>query len=95
VRQAIATVWHEVIDEPLAEAEWSRVKRLVSNSYRFGMEAAGNVAGLIGTGHLWGRHGSLEEPLEALASWTPEDLQRSVLASLDPARAFVLEAVPA
>ena len=95
VRQAIAVVWREVIEEPLAEAEWSRVRRLVSNSYRFGMEAAGNVAGLIGTGHLWGRHGSLEEPLEALASWTPVELQQSVLASLDPARAFVLEAVPA
>ena len=95
VRTAIGAVWREVMDEPVAEAEWARVRRLVSNSYRFGMEAAGNVAGLIGTGHLWGRHGSLEEPLEALASWTPVELQQSVLASLDPARAFVLEAVPA
>ena len=95
VRTAIGAVWREVMDEPVAEAEWARVRRLVSNSYRFGMEAAGSVAGLLGTGHLWGRHGSLEEPLEAIASWNPEDLRRKVLASLDPANAFVLEAVPA
>jgi len=95
VRTAIGAVWREVMDEPVAEAEWARVQRLVSNSYRFGMEAAGSVAGLLGTGHLWGRHGSLEEPLEAIASWNPEDLRSKVLASLDPANAFVLEAVPA
>ena len=95
VRSAIGAVWREVMDEPVAEAEWARVRRLVSNSYRFGMEAAGSVAGLLGTGHLWGRHGSLEEPLEAIASWNPEDLRSMVLASLDPANAFVLEAVPA
>ncbi len=95
VRTAIGAVWREVMDEPVAEAEWARVRRLVSNSYRFGMEAAGSVAGLLGTGHLWGRHGSLEEPLEAIASWNPEDLRSMVLASLDPANAFVLEAVPA
>lgn len=95
VRTAIGAVWREVMDEPVAEAEWARVRRLVSNSYRFGMEAAGSVAGLLGTGHLWGRHGSLEEPLEAIASWNPEDLRSKVLASLDPANAFVLEAVPA
>jgi predicted Zn-dependent peptidase len=95
VRTAIGAVWREVMNEPVAEAEWARVRRLVSNSYRFGMEAAGSVAGLLGTGHLWGRHGSLEEPLEAIASWNPEDLHSKVLASLDPANAFVLEAVPA
>ena len=95
VRSAIGAVWREVMEEPVAEAEWARVRRLVSNSYRFGMEAAGSVAGLLGTGHLWGRHGSLEEPLEAMASWNPEDLRSKVLASLDPANAFVLEAVPA
>ena len=95
VRTAIGAVWREVMDEPVAEAEWARVRRLVTNSYRFGMEAAGSVAGLLGTGHLWGRHGSLEEPLEAIASWNPEDLRSMVLASLDPANAFVLEAVPA
>ena len=95
VRTAIGAVWREVMNEPVAEAEWARVRRLVSNSYRFGMEAAGSVAGLLGTGHLWGRHGSLEEPLEAIASWNPEDLRSKVLASLDPANAFVLEAVPA
>ena len=95
VRTAIGAVWREVMNEPVAEAEWARVRRLVSNSYRFGMEAAGSVAGLLGTGHLWGRHGSLEEPLEEIASWNPEDLHSKVLASLDPANAFVLEAVPA
>ena len=95
VREAISAVWHELMDEPVGEAEWARVNRLVGNSIRFGMESAGAVAGLIGTGCLWGRHQRLEEPLEALASWDPESLRQEALASLDPRRAFVLEAVPA
>jgi predicted Zn-dependent peptidase len=95
VRAAIQTVWEEVMAEPVKAAEWSRVRRLVINSYRFGMEAPGNVAGLIGTGHLWGRYGSLEAPLEAIDSWDPETLRAEALASLDPRRAAVLEAVPA
>jgi zinc protease len=95
VRSAITEVWHEVMAEPVGEVEWSRVKRLVTNSYRFGMEAAGPVAGLIGTSCLWGRHQRLEAPLEAIAAWDPESLRQEALASLDPTRACVLEAVPA
>jgi len=95
VRAAIGSVWHEVMAEPVQEAEWSRVKRLVGNSYRFGMEAAGSVAGLIGTGHLWGRHHSLEAPLEAIETWDPDSLRLEILSSLDPDQACVLEAVPA
>jgi predicted Zn-dependent peptidase len=95
VRAAIHTVWEEVMAEPVQAAEWSRIRRLVTNSYRFGMEAPGNVAGLIGTGHLWGRYESLEAPLEAIDSWTPDTLRTEALASLDPRRACVLEAVPA
>jgi predicted Zn-dependent peptidase len=95
VRAAIHTVWEEVMAEPVLAPEWSRVRRLVTNSYRFGMEAPGNVAGLIGTGHLWGRYESLEAPLEAIDAWDPETLRAEALASLDPRRAAVLEAVPA
>jgi zinc protease len=95
VREAIQTVWQEVNEAPLAVGEWERIQRLVGNSYRFGMEAAGGVAGLLGTGHLWGRHGSLELPLQTLAEWTEEELREQALASLHPDRAFVLEAVPA
>jgi hypothetical protein len=50
---------------------------------------------LIGTGHLWGRYGRLEAPLEAIDSWDPETLREDVLTRLDPRRAAVLEAVPA
>lgn len=95
VRAAIGTVWQELMAEPIGASEWQRIKRLVGNSYRFGMEAAGGVAGLLGTSHLWGRLGDLDEPLQVLERWTPERLRDEALAQLDPARAFVLEAVPA
>ena len=94
VRQAITEVWTEVMAEPLAEAEWNRAQRLVANSYRFGLESAGGVAGLIGNSELWGRRESLEEPLRQLQSWTPATLRREALASLDPALACVLEVLP-
>ena len=95
VRAAITRVWQEVMESPLGEEEWARAGRLVSNSYRFGLEAAAGVAGLIGNSRLWGRNPTLAAPLEMLERWTPSRLQQQALASLDPQRACVLEAVPA
>jgi predicted Zn-dependent peptidase len=95
VRQAIAQVWAEVMAEPVGEAEWARARRLVANSYRFGLESPGAVAGVIGNSHLWGRRTPLSAPLRELEHWTPERLRQEALPLLDPARATVLEAVPA
>ncbi|MFM7360815.1 MAG: M16 family metallopeptidase [Cyanobium sp.] len=95
VRREIATVWQEVMEEPLGETEWSRAVRLVSNSYRFALESPGAVAGVIGNGHLWGRRQPLSAPLQALERWNPQRLRAEALEQLDPQRAFVLEAVPA
>lgn len=95
VRQAISDVWREVIDREIGELEWRRLRRLVTNAYRFGLESAGALAGLIGSSTLWGRRHSLVRPLEVLEGWSPARLQASALPLLDPSRAFVLEAVPA
>jgi predicted Zn-dependent peptidase len=95
VRQAIGQVWNDVMEQPIGDAEWQRAQRLVSNSYRFGLEAAAGVAGLIGSNQLWGRRGSLARPLELLQGWTPARLQQEALSLLAPERACVLEAVPA
>jgi predicted Zn-dependent peptidase len=95
VRQAIAQVWDEVMAAPVGEAEWARARRLVANSYRFGLESPGAVAGVIGNSHLWGRRTSLSAPLRELEHWTPERLRQQALPLLDPTRATVLEAVPA
>jgi predicted Zn-dependent peptidase len=94
VREAIQAVWEEVMERPLAAKEWERALRLVSNSYRFGLESAAGVAGLIGCTRLWGRQAGLAAPLEMLERWTPERLLREALARLDPRRACVLEALP-
>jgi zinc protease len=95
VRGAIADVWREVSERPLESEEWGRAQRLVGNSYRFGLEAAAGVAGLIGNGRLWQRPPSLAAPLEMLGRWSPARLQREALASLDPTLACTLEVVPA
>jgi zinc protease len=95
VREAITAVWQEVMEQPIQEEEWARARRLVSNSYRFGLEAPSGVAGLIGNARLWGRDPVLAAPLEMLQRWSPSRLQKEALASLDPERACVLEAVPA
>jgi len=95
VRREIEVVWQEVMAHPLPEAEWQRAQRLVANSYRFGLEAAGGVAALIGNSHLWGRRHDLATPLRMLEEWTPQRLQAEALRSLDPALAYLLEVVPA
>ena len=95
VRRAIEQIWQEVMDQEVHEEEWRRVRRLVTNAYRFGLESAGALAGLIGNSALWGRRQPLVRPLELLEGWTPARLQREALTLLDPQRAFVLEAVPA
>jgi predicted Zn-dependent peptidase len=95
VREAIQTVWQEAMAAPIGAAEWQRAQRLVTNGYRFGLEAPGGVAGLIGNNHLWGRDQDLARPLELLAAWSPERLQLHALPLLDPRRACLLEALPA
>ena len=95
VKQAINQVWQEVMAAEIEAIEWARVKRLVANAYRFGLESAGALAGLIGNSTLWGRRQPLARPLELLEQWDPRRLRDSALPLLDPARAFVLEAVPA
>jgi len=86
---------------PAVEAEIHRVlqeeraQRLVGNGYRFGLEAAGSVAGLLGNNHLWGRHQPIQAPLDALAHWDPQRLWRELTPLLDPERAFCLRALPA
>jgi zinc protease len=95
VRRAIEQVWFEVMDETLGEMEWARARRLVANSYRFGLESPGAVAGVIGNSHLWGRRTPLSAPLRELECWTPERLRQEALQRLEPSLATVLEAVPA
>ncbi len=95
VRRAIETVWQELMADPPGDAEWSRAQRLVANSYRFGLESAPGVAGLVGNNFLWGRRQPLSAPLEELENWTPARLREEALPLLDPQRACVLEAVPA
>ena len=82
--------------------EWHRLRRLVTNAYRFGLESAGALAGLIGSSTLWGRRHSLVRPLEILEGWNPARLQALRLTRvprrardteveiwLDPARGFL------
>ena len=95
VRQAIEQVWAEVMDETLGDMEWARARRLVANSYRFGLESPGAVAGVIGNSHLWGRRTPLSAPLRELECWTPERLRQAALRRLEPSLATVLEVVPA
>lgn len=95
VRSAINQVWQELGERHLGEAEWQRAERLVSNGYRFGLEAAAGLAGLIGSNALWNRPRSLAAPLQAIASWTPARMAEEMLPRLDPAQAFLLEVVPA
>ncbi|MEB3265027.1 MAG: pitrilysin family protein [Cyanobacteriota bacterium] len=95
VQDAITQEWQRLLHDPPGPEEWQRARRLVSNAYRFGLEAAGGVAGLLGSNLLWGRHHQLDQPLRQLDAWSPERLQADLLPRLDPALAGVLEAVPA
>jgi predicted Zn-dependent peptidase len=95
VEAEIHRVLQELIGAPPPLAEVERAQRLVGNGYRFGLEAAGSVAGLLGNNHLWGRHQPIQAPLDALAHWDPQRLWRELTPLLDPERAFCLRALPA
>ncbi len=95
VHRAIAQVLAELQEQGLTKPEWLRAQRLVANGYRFGLEAAGGLAGLIGNNRLWGRHQALGLPLAEIESWSSQDLLHQALPLLDPSLACVLEAVPA
>jgi zinc protease len=95
VQQAIHAVWNETMAQPIEAGEWQRCQRLVANGYRFSLESAGGVAGLIGSNALWDRNQSLQRPLELLQTWTAQELQHHGLPLLHPRRACVVEALPA
>ena len=95
VEAEIKRVLQELIAAPPPLAEVERAKRLVGNGYRFGLESAGSVAGLLGNNHLWGRHQPIQAPLDALAHWDPQRLWHELTPLLDPERAFCLRALPA
>jgi len=94
VRRRIDAELLAVQEHAPGDEELRRCHRLVSNGYRFGLEAASGVAAVIGNAALWGRPLDLDEPLHTLAALKPEDL-RGGFNWLTPERAFVLEALPA
>ncbi len=95
VQREVEQVWQELAQTPPPEAELERAQRLVGNGYRFGLEAAGSVAGLLGNNGVWGRRQDLATPLELMQRWSAERLWRQLVPQLDPRRAFSLQAVPA
>jgi len=95
VQSEVQRVWNELMDTPPAEAELERAKRLVGNGYRFGLEAAGSVAGLVGNSSLWGRRHNLQAPLDWMDRWDSARLSRELIPLLDPQLGFSLRAVPA
>jgi predicted Zn-dependent peptidase len=95
IRREVSAAVAELGTSGIPPAEWRRCQRLVANGYRFGMESAGGVAGVLGNNHLWNHSVPLDAPLQELERWSPESLVEEVLPLLEPDRACVLEAVPA
>jgi predicted Zn-dependent peptidase len=95
VRQEIGAVLHNLTAGAIGPAEWQRCRHLVANGYRFSLESPAGMAGLIGSQALWQRQLPLSAPLQALDRWAGERLVEEIMPQLDPARAAVLEALPA
>ncbi|MEB3173279.1 MAG: pitrilysin family protein [Cyanobacteriota bacterium] len=94
VRQEINAVLAGARATAPGEQELDRGLSLVSNGYRFGLESAAGVAAQLGNSALWGRPLDLGEPLTLLGTVDQAALRRAFEA-LDPAKACVLEALPA
>jgi len=95
IRLEIEAVLLGLGDGGLEPEEWLRTNRLVANGYRFGLESAGGVAGVLAGNVLWNHGRSLDAPLAALEQWDAPALLRESVPLLAPDRAMVLEAVPA
>lgn len=95
VQAEVKRVWEELSEHAAQEAEVERARRLVANGYRFGLEAAGSVAGMLGNSSLWGRRHNLQAPLDWMQHWDSARLSQEVLPLLNPEQAFCLRAVPA
>jgi predicted Zn-dependent peptidase len=95
VEARIHQVWDDLCAVPAQESELERARHLVANGYRFGLESAASVAGLIGQQCLWGRLRPLQHPLELLQRWNVERLGQDLLPLLAPDRACRLLALPA
>lgn len=95
VEQQVREVLDGLLQAPPSTAELERAKRLVGNGYRFSLEAAGSVAGMVGNSCLWGRRHDLQAPLDWLEAWDGERLTSEMAPWLAPERAHTLLARPA
>ncbi|MFM8260116.1 MAG: M16 family metallopeptidase [Vulcanococcus sp.] len=95
VEREVRAVLEGLLTQPPQEAEVERARRLVSNGYRFSLEAPSSVAALLGNSNLWGRTHDLDTPLQWIQRWDAERLTRQLIPLLQPDQAFTLRAVPA
>jgi zinc protease len=95
IRREIAAVLNELADTGPQPEEWLRSGRLVANGYRFGLESAAGVAGVLAGNYLWEHERDLEAPLAELEHWDAGSLLRDCVPLMSPERATVLEAIPA
>jgi predicted Zn-dependent peptidase len=95
VEREVRRVLEELVSDAPTDAEVERARRLISNGYRFSLEAPGSVAAMVGNSNLWGRTHDLEAPLQWMRSWDASRLSRELIPLLHPDQAFSLRAVPA
>tara|TARA_Y100001968_G_C19453902_1_gene770742 strand:- start:1010 stop:2191 length:1182 start_codon:yes stop_codon:yes gene_type:complete len=94
VEKEIHKVLRECIESDIPQKELKRAQQLVRNSHCFSIEASSNVASLIGSQALWGRHQPLLAPLENIEYWNVTELQNLVLSKLQPENSSTLIATP-
>ncbi|MFM7652001.1 MAG: M16 family metallopeptidase [Vulcanococcus sp.] len=95
VEEEVRNLLNALLEQPPAEAELQRARRLVGNGYRFSLEAPGSVAAMVGNSALWGREHNLQAPLAWMEQWDGQRLSRELIPQLAPERAFTLRALPA
>tara|TARA_Y100001968_G_scaffold213324_1_gene196330 strand:+ start:325 stop:1509 length:1185 start_codon:yes stop_codon:yes gene_type:complete len=94
VEKEIHTVLKDTLIKSIEEKEIKRAHQLVKNSHCFSVEASVNVASLIGSQALWGRHQPLLGPLKHIDYWTIDNLKKLILSKLQPENSSTLIAHP-
>ena len=71
-----------------------RAKKLVINNIYFSVELSNQIASILGSQVLWGRHESILQSIKEISYWTSKRLNKLVFPLFDPENSFTLIAEP-
>ena len=92
--EEVNKILKESIKVIFTNKDLDRAKKLVINNIYFSVELSNQIASILGSQVLWGRHESILQSIKEISYWTSKRLNKLVFPLFDPESSFTLIAEP-